>query len=45
VDWGELNAAAAQIEVEKPGHMDARLQPLPDDGEELFLPPQVVAPN
>jgi len=45
MDRGELKAAAAQIEVEKPGHMDARLQTLPDDGEELFLPPQVVAPN
>jgi len=45
MDRGELKAAAAQIEVEKPGYMDARLQPLPDDGEELFLPPQVVAPN
>ena len=45
MDRGELKAAAAQIEVEKPGHADARLQPLPDDGEELFLPPQVVAPK
>ena len=45
MDRGELKAAAAQIEVEKPGHTDARSQPLPDDGEELFLPPQAVAPN
>jgi len=45
MDRGELKAAAAQIEGEKPRHMDARLQPLPDDGEELFLPPQVVAPK
>ena len=45
MDRGELKAAATQIEVEKPGHTDARSQPLPDDGEELFLPPQVVAPN
>jgi len=45
MDRGELKAAAAQIEVEKPGHMDARSQPLPDDEEELFLPPQVVAPK
>jgi len=44
MDRGELKAAAAQIEVEKPGHMDTRLQPLPDDGEELFLPPHVVVP-
>ena len=27
IDRGELKAAAAQIEVEKPGYMDARLQP------------------
>ena len=39
MDRGELNTAAAQIQVEKPKHMDARLQPLPDDGEELFPPP------
>ena len=45
MDRGELKAAEAQIEVEKPWHVDARLQPLPDEGEELFLPPQVVAPN
>ena len=45
MDRGELKAAAAQMEVEKPGHVDARLQPLPDDGEELFLPPQVAAPK
>jgi len=45
MDRGELKAAAAQIEVEKPGHMDARSQPLPDEGEELFLPPQVAAPK
>jgi len=45
MDRGELKAAAEQIEVKKPGHTDARSQPLPDDGEELFLPPQAVAPN
>ena len=45
MDQGELKTAAAQIEAEKPGHMDARLQPLPDDGDELFQPPQVVVPN
>jgi len=45
MDRGELKAAAPQIEVEKPGQMDARRRPLPDDGKELFLPPQVVAPN
>jgi len=45
MDRGELKAAAAQIEAEKPGYVDARLQPLPDDGKELFLPPQVVAPR
>jgi len=45
MDRGELKAVAAQIEAERPGHGDARLQPLLDDGEELFLPPQVVAPN
>ena len=45
MDRGELKAAAAQMEVEKPGYVDTRLQPLPDDGEELFLPPQAVAPN
>jgi len=27
IDRGELKAAAAQIEVEKPEYMDARLQP------------------
>ena len=40
-----MSYAAAQIEVERPGNTDARSQPLPDDGEELFLPPQVIAPN
>jgi len=45
MDRSELNAAAAQTEAEKPEYEDARLQPLPDDGEELFLQPQVVAPN
>ena len=45
MDQGELKAAAAQIEAEKPGHVDARLQPLPNDEEELVLPPQQVAPN
>jgi len=40
VDKGEVGQMA-----EKPGHVDARLQPLPDDGEELFLPPQVAAPK
>jgi len=45
MDRGELNAAPAQIEVEKPGHMDARSQPLPDEGQELFLLPQVAAPK
>ena len=45
MDRGELKAAAAEIEVEKPGHMDARSQPLPDEGEELFRPPQVAAPK
>jgi len=45
MDQGKLKAAAAQIEAEKPGHVDARLQPLPDGREELFLPPQMVAPR
>ena len=45
MDRGELKAAAAQIEAERPGYADARLQPLPDDGEELFQPPQVAAPK
>jgi len=45
MDRGELKAAATHMEVEKPGHTDARAQPLPDGGEELFLPPHVVAPN
>jgi len=45
MDRGELRAAAAQMEAEKPGHVDARLQPLPNDEEELVLPPQQVAPN
>ena len=45
MDRGELKAAAAQIDVEEPGHSDARSQPLPDEGEELFLPPQVAAPS
>ena len=45
MDRGELKAAAAQIDVEKPGHPDARSQPPPDEGEELFLPPQVAAPK
>jgi len=40
MDRGELKAAAAQIEVEKPGHTDARLQPLPDDGRSCFYRPR-----
>jgi len=36
MDRGELKAAATQIEAEKQGVEDARLKPLPDDGEELF---------
>jgi len=33
---GELKAATAQVEVEKQSGGDARYQPLPDDGDELF---------
>jgi len=45
MDPGELKAAAAQVQAERPVGGEARMQPLPDDGEERFLPPQVVAPN
>ena len=42
---GELKAAAAQVEVEKQGGGDARFQPLPDDGDELFESLEVAAPK
>ena len=45
MDRGELKAAAAQVEAERPGSVDGRQQPLPDEGEELFLPPQGAAPK
>jgi len=45
MDRGELNAVAAQIEVEKQGGEDPRLKPLPDDGEELFRSPDEAAPK
>jgi len=45
MDRGELKAATAQVEAERPVGGEARMQPLPDDGEELFQPPRVVAPN
>ena len=42
---GDLKAAAAQVEVERQGGTDAKSQPLPDDGEELFELPGITAPK
>ena len=41
----DLKAAAAQVEAEKQEGVDAKSQPLPDDGEELFESPEVTAPK
>jgi len=42
---GELKAVATQIEAEKKGVEDARLKPLPDEGEELFRSPEGAVPK
>ena len=42
---GDLKAAAAQVEAEKQGGADAKSQPIPDDGDELFESPEVTAPK
>jgi len=45
MDRGELKSVATQIEAERQGGEDARRQPLPDDGEELFRSPEGAAPK
>jgi len=45
MDRVELKAVAAQMEVGKQGGEDARQKPLPDNGDELFEPPEAAAPK
>jgi len=45
MDRGELKAASAQIEAEKPVGEDARQKPFPDEAEKLFRSPVEAAPR